>query len=200
MSQLRSWSSILAAAWIGSTSGLAGAQGLRADTGLPSPWSFAVGGFAQDGGSTSWRTGRWLPPHWWATPTPRLGESFRTEHPGLSSGPDLGRPAVPAGATGLAGAARYALPIRGLQVFGGGGAGLYRAGKGFGLHEVVRGSDLGLHAVAGVSMSLADDAEVGVSLRRVWIQRDGAGGARGGGKGTVEEGGSFLFLGLRVSH
>lgn len=198
MNQLRSWSSILAAAWIGSVPGLAAAQGLRADAGVRSPWSFSVSGFSHDSEHQEWRTGRWLPPHWRTGVAPRLGDFSRPEPVSLLSGMTALRHDRTVGMSsvaGLDGTAHYALPFGGLQVFGGGGAGYYRANVHLGLPDADRVSDLGLHAVAGVSMPLADDAEVGVSLRRVWIQRDGASLVRGAG----EQGGNYLFLGLRLS-
>lgn len=196
MRMLQSWSSVLAAALIGSFCNLAGAQGLRVETGLRSPWSFDLSGFAEDGEHTAWLAGRWLPPHWWTTVRPRLGELPRAALSGLSPAPGSGRLTGLSTASGVAGTARYALPIGGLQVFGGGGAGHYRSNARLGPDPSALGGGLALHAVAGVSLPLADDAEVGVSLRRVWIQRD-AGSVSGG---VGEEGGNFLFLGVRLAH
>lgn len=203
------WSSILAAALLGGVIGslcnAAAAQGLRPDGGSRSPWSFGVGGFSQ--GSAVARRAQ----------APMLGLDL--QRPGLALDPGSGwrddlrfgmsrapRPlaldrlgeastASTFSARGVSGTARYALPLGGLQLFGGGGAGLYQFRAGLDDRYDPLAGNLGLHAVAGVSLPVADDTEVGISLRRVWIRGEAAGTAGT----TVDEGGRFIFFGLRLT-
>lgn len=208
MAHSLSCSALLAAALLG-ISNLSAAQGLRVDDGTRSAWSFGVAGFADGGMATR------LP----ASPTAHMMHMAPTPRPWLSFAdaggvPDdelslgmshaaqghafgrLGGGAFTSGfaARGVTGTARYALPVGGLQLFGGGGAGLYQFRGGHYDRYAPLDGNVGLHAVAGVSLPVADDAEVGLSLRRVWIRGDAVGAA-----GTVDDGGRFIFLGLRLT-
>lgn len=101
---------------------------------------------------------------------------------------------------GLVVGARYQLPMWGVRWYGGGGGGLYRSrlsvsGSVFGFpgtrEEVDNG--LGWHAEAGLSVPVSAGTELGLSLRQVWLRSD-FGEITGG---SVDIGGSFVFLGLR---